>query len=328
MSKVFITREIPEAGVSMLREALGADAVDMFDTSEFISRDELLKRVKGVEAIYSILTETIDGEVLDAAGPQVKIVANMAVGYNNVDVKACTERGIPVTNTPGVLTETTADLTWALLLATARRTGESERYLREKKWKGWGPLQFVGADVYGKTLGIYGMGRIGQATARRALGFGMRVIYASRSRIDGALEAELKATHVDKDTLLAESDYLSIHCPYTPETHHLFKAEDFAKMKKSATVINTARGPIVDEAALVAALKGGVIARAGLDVFEEEPKIHPGLFELEEAVLLPHIGSATIETRSKMATMAAENVIARLKGERPPNCVNPETLTA
>lgn len=328
MSKVFITRAIPEAGLRMLQEALGAGAVDMYRDGEFISRHELLKRVKGVDAIYSILTETINAEVLDAAGPQVKIVANMAVGYNNVDVAECTKRGIPVTNTPGVLTEATADLAWALLLAAARRTGESERYLRAGEWKGWGPLQFIGGDIHGATLGIYGMGRIGQAVARRALGFGMRVVYSSRRRIDAALESELKAVHVDKDALLAESDYLSIHCPYSPETHHAFKAEDFAKMKRTATLINTARGPIVDEAALVQALKSGVIARAGLDVFEEEPKIHPGLLELENAVLLPHIGSATTGTRGKMATMAAENVIARLAGQRPPNCVNPETLDA
>lgn len=328
MSKVFITRAIPDAGLRMLQDALGADSVDMYNDGEFISRHELLKRVKGVDAIYSILTESINAEVLEAAGPQVKIVANMAVGYNNVDVAECTKRGIPVTNTPGVLTEATADLAWALLLAAARRIGESERYLRAGEWKGWGPLQFIGGDIHGTTLGIYGMGRIGQAVARRALGFGMRVIYTSRSPIDPALESELKAARVDKDALLAESDYLSIHCPYSPETHHAFKAEDFAKMKPSATIINTARGPIVDEAALVDALKNRVIARAGLDVFEEEPKIHPGLLKLENAVLLPHIGSATTGTRGKMATMAAENVIARLAGKRPPNCVNPETLDA
>ena len=325
MPKVYVTRTIPDVGHAMLVDAFGADSISV--GPEGISpRDVLLKGVKGADAIYAILTEAINAEVLDAAEPQVKVVANMAVGYNNVDVEECTKRGIPVTNTPGVLTETTADLAWALLMATARRLPESERVLRAGAWEGWGPLQFIAGDVHGKTLGIFGMGRIAKAVVRRAQGFNMRVIYNTRTQLDAAEEKELGVSYVSKDELLAESDYLSVHCPLTPETTHAFGAAEFAAMKNSACLINTARGPIVDEAALVKALEDGVIGSAGLDVFEEEPKVHPGLMKLENAVILPHIGSASIETRGKMATMAAENVIARLKGETPPNCVNPEVL--
>lgn len=325
MPKIFVTREIPDAGLEMLYEVFGADSVDV-GPEEIIARDELLRRVRGVDAIYAILTERIDDEVLDAAGSQVQIVANMAVGYNNVDVDACSKRKIPVTNTPGVLTETTADLAWALLMATARRISESERHIRTKTWEGWGPLQFIGSDVYGKTLGIFGMGRIGQAVARRAKGFKMRVIYNSRSGIDPVIASELGAEQVDWDTLLAESDFLSIHCPLLEETTHLFGADAFRAMKESACLINTARGPIVDEEALADALASGEIARAGLDVFEHEPTVNSKLYDLDNACILPHIGSATIETRNKMATMAAANVIARLNGNTPPNCVNPEVL--
>jgi len=325
MTKIFVTRKIPDAGLEMLHEAFGAEHVDV-GPEGLIDRRELLERVKGIDGLYCILTEQVDDELLDAAGDQLKVVANMAVGYNNVDVDACSKRGIPVTNTPGVLTDTTADLAFALLLAAARRLPESERYLRTGDWEGWGPLQFMGADVHGKTLGIFGMGRIGQATARRAKGFGMRVVYTSRRRIEERVEQELEASMVDKDRLLAESDYLSIHCPYKDDTHHEFGADEFKKMKKTATIINTARGPIINESALVEALKNGTIMRAGLDVFEGEPKVHPELMRMDNVVILPHIGSATIETRSKMATMAAENLIAVLKGNTPPNCVNPDAL--
>lgn len=326
MARIFVARRIPDAGLNLLYEAFGKDNVTIYPEDQVIPRDDLLKGVKGMDAILPILTDRIDGEVMDAAGPQLKIIANFAVGYNNIDVDAATQRKIPVTNTPGVLTETTADLTWTLMLAVARRAGESERILRAGKWTGWGPMQFMGSDVYGKTLGIFGYGRIGQAVARRALAFDMKVIHASRRPVDSGLDHKTHPRAVDKTTLLAESDFVSIHCPLLPETTHAFGAAEFDAMKNTAYLINTSRGPVVDEAALVDALKSGKIAGAGLDVYEEEPKIHPGLFECENAVLLPHLGSATQETRGKMAHIAATNIVARLQGEQPPNCVNPVVL--
>lgn len=326
MPRIFVSRRIPEAGLRILHNAFGEGSVDVYPSDEMIPREDLLREVRGVDAIFLILTETMDAEVFDAAGPQLQIVANMAVGYNNVDVAEATKRGVPITNTPGVLTDTTADLTWALLLAAARRIPESEMYLREGKWKGWGPLQFLGTDVHGKTLGIFGMGRIGQAVAKRAQGFGMPILYTNRSRLDPAIEKELNATFVDKATLLKDSDFLSIHCPFTAETKHAFGAEEFATMKDSAYLINTSRGPVVDEAALVEALSNEIIRGAALDVFEEEPKLARGLDQCPNAVIIPHLGSATLETRGKMATIAAENIVARLNGQTPPNCINPEVL--
>lgn len=326
MAKVFITRALPATAVAKLYEALGTDAVSVYPKDQVITREDLLEGVRGVEGLLPILTETVDKEVMDAAGPQLKIIANYAVGYNNIDVPEATKRGIIVTNTPGVLTETTADLTWAIILATARRLGEGERYLRAGKWTSWAPQLLLGVDVYGKTLGIFGMGRIGQAVARRAKGFGMRILCTSRSPLDPALAEELGATEVDKATLLAESDILSLHCPLLPETRHAFGAAEFAAMKKTAVLINTTRGPVVDEAALAAALKAGTIFAAGLDVFEEEPKVHPALLECENALLIPHLGSATLETRTKMADIAVSNLVAYFQGERPPTCVNPEVL--
>ncbi len=326
MPRVFVTRRIPDAGLQIMYNAFGKDAVDVYPSDEMISREDLLREVRGVEAIFLILTETMDAEVFDAAGKQLQIVANMAVGYNNIDVAEATRRGIPISNTPGVLTESTADLTWALLLAAARRVPESEVYLRAGLWKGWGPLQFLGTDVHGKTLGIFGMGRIGQAVALRAKGFGMPILYTNRNRIDPALESELNATFVDKATLLKDADFLSIHCPFTDETKHAFGAEEFAAMKDSAYLINTSRGPVVDESALVQALHDETIRGAALDVFEDEPKLARGLDQCPNAVIIPHLGSATLETRAKMATIAAENIVARLNGQTPPNCVNPEVL--
>lgn len=324
--RIFVARRVPDAGLNLLYDAFGKESVTVFPEDRIISREELLAGVKGADAILPILTDKIDGEVLDAAGPQLKIVANFAVGYNNIDVPAATARRIPVTNTPGVLTETTADLTFALILAVARRMGEGERMVRARQWPGWGPMQLLGSDVYGKTLGIFGMGRIGQAVAKRAIGFDMKILYTNRNRLDTATEQQLHARYVDKATLLAESDYISIHCPLMPETTHAFSAPDFAAMKKTAYLINTSRGPVVDEAALVDALHKGEIAGAGLDVYEHEPELHDGLYSCENAVIVPHLGSATLETRGKMASIAAKNIIARLRGERPPNCVNPEVL--
>ncbi len=326
MPRIFVTRRIPDAGLHVLHNAFGKDAVDVYPSDDMIPREDLLREVRGVEAIFLILTEKMDVEVFDAAGSQLQIVANMAVGYNNVDVDEATRRGVPITNTPGVLTDTTADLCWALLLSAARRIPESEVYLRAGHWKGWGPLQFLGTDVHGKTLGIFGMGRIGQAVALRAKGFGMPVLYTNRNRLDSALETELNATYVDKETLLKESDFLSIHCPFTDETKHAFGAEEFAAMKDSAYLINTSRGPVVHEAALVQALHDETIRGAALDVFEEEPKLARGLDQCPNAVIIPHLGSATLETRAKMATIAAENIVARLNGQTPPNCVNPDVL--
>ena len=270
-----------------------------------------------------MLTNTIDREVLEAA-PDLKVIANMAVGYNNIDVAEATRRHIPVANTPGVLTDTTADFAWTLLMAAARRLAEADRFSRAGRFHGWGPLMMVGQDVYGKTLGIVGFGRIGRAVARRATGFDMKVLYHDKYPADPDTERSLNARSVSMDELLAQSDYVTLHTDYNPETHHLIGAPELAKMKPTAYLINTSRGAIVDEAALVDALKSGTIAGAGLDVFEREPRINPGLLELENAILAPHIASASLETRTAMALMAAENVVAALKGQRPPNVVNPE----
>jgi glyoxylate reductase len=324
MPKIFVTRVIPDRGLELLTDAFGPESVIVSPHDRVITREELLEGVRGVDALLPILTDPIDAEVMDAAGPQLRIVANYAVGYNNIDVAAATARRIPVSNTPGVLTETTADLAWSLLMAAARRLGEGERLLRASEWAGWSPTLLLGVDIHGKTLGIFGMGRIGQALARRARGFDMRVLYFDPT--DPEVPADLDAVPVDLDTLLAESDFISIHCPLLPETRHVFGAAQFRAMKKTACLINTSRGPIVDEAALAAALQAGEIFAAGLDVYEDEPRVHPDLLECSNAVLVPHLGSATHETRSRMAEIAARNIVARLRGQTPPNCVNPEAL--
>lgn len=318
MQSVFVTRVIPQIGIDILQRELGGCDVNAADAP--LSKEELKSAVRGRTGIVCLLTDVIDGEVLDAAGPQLKVVANVAVGYNNIDVKAAAARNVIVTNTPGVLTNATADLTWALLMASARRLGESERVLRAGKWHGWGILQFLGQEFSGKTLGIVGAGRIGAAVAKRATGFDMRVVYTSRSP-KPEME-ELHATRVDMETLLKESDFVSLHVPLTPETKHLIGARELKIMKPTAHLINTARGPVIDEAALAAALKAGTIAGAGLDVYEAEPTIHPALFECETAVLLPHIGSATHTTRNKMAEMAANNCAAVVKGKAALNPVS------
>lgn len=321
--KVYITRRIPEPGIEMIRKE---HEVEVNPYDRVLTREELLQAVKGKDGILCLLTDKIDAEVFDAAGPQLKVVSNYAVGYDNIDVNEATKRGIVVTNTPGVLTETTADLAWALILATARRIVEADKFTRAGKYEGWAPMLFLGQDVYGKTLGIIGMGRIGQAVARRAKGFNMKVLYNDIRRIPEELEKELNATFVSLDELLEQSDFVSLHTYLSPETYHLINEERLRKMKKTAYLINTSRGPVVDESALVRALKEGWIAGAGLDVYEFEPKLVPGLAECENAVLLPHIASASIETRTKMATMAAENLLAVLAGKMPPNPVNPEVL--
>lgn len=326
MPRIFVTRMIPERGLQLLYEAFGRDAVHIAPQDGVIAREDLLAGARGADALLPILTDMVDAEVMDAAGPNLKIIANFAVGYNNVDVMAATQRSIAVSNTPGVLTESTADCAWALMMAAARRLGEGERLLRAGQWAGWGPMMLLGMDVHGKTLGIFGMGRIGQAMARRAAGFGMRVIYHDRSPMPKQQEAALNASFVDKPALLRESDFITIHCPLLPETRHAFGKAEFAAMKLSAVIINTARGPVVDEAALAHALRDGKIFAAGLDVYEEEPAIHPDLLACPNAVLLPHLGSASLETRSRMAEIAARNIVARLKGDPLPNCVNPDAL--
>lgn len=309
--KVLVTREIPAAGLHPLE---GYDLTVLSEAPP--ARDELLEAARGASGVLSNVTEKIDAEFMDAAGEGLKVVANMAVGYDNIDVGAARERGIAVTNTPGVLDETTADTAFMLLLAAARRLGESERTLRAGNWHWWGPKLFVGVDVWGKTLGIVGMGRIGQAVARRGRGFGMEILYHNRSRKQEA-EQELDARYADLDELLETADFVSIHTPLTDETRHLIGAGELGKMKPTAVLVNTSRGPVVDEEALADALADGGIFAAGLDVYEEEPKVHPKLLEQENAVLAPHIGSGSRETRDGMAVLAAENVAAVLSGEEP-----------
>lgn len=320
--KVYLTRPIPEAGEKMLHETFPLFKMNTED-DYVLPTNELIQAVKGMDGIVSLLTDKIDAEVMDAAGSQLKVIANFAVGYDNIDVKAASARNILVTNTPGVLTDATADFAWALLMATARRISESERYARALKYKAWGPKLMLGGDFVGRTLGIVGAGRIGSTFAKRAIGWNMRILYTDEFKNE-ELEKNLGAKKVDLDTLLAESDYVSIHVPLLPSTHHLFNEETFRKMKPTAYLVNTSRGPVVDEAALAKVLKEKVIAGAGLDVYEKEPEIHPDLLELENVVLAPHIASATRDTRDKMAMMAAKNAIAALSEERPPNLVNPE----
>ncbi|MBI3081179.1 MAG: D-glycerate dehydrogenase [candidate division NC10 bacterium] len=286
---------------------------------------QLLQKLQGKAGVICLLTDTISDEVL-AKNPQLKIVSNVAVGYNNIDVKAATRRRVMVTNTPGVLDDTTADFTWCLILATARGLIGADRTFRSGKWKGWGLLQFLGHDVHHKTLGICGLGRIGKGVARRARGFDMRVLYTDVQRVPEALERELGVTFVDKETLLQGSDIVTLHVPLFAETTHYIGAPELKLMKKTAILINASRGPVVDEKALVKALKEGRIAGAGLDVYEKEPTPAPGLTRLPNTVLAPHVASASIETRRKMSDMAAANCVAGLTGQRPPNLVNPEAL--
>ena len=287
-------------------------------------REEVLQQVKEKEGLICLLTEKVDEDLLREA-PNLRIAANVAVGFDNIDVAACTKRGVAATNTPGVLDETTADFAWTLLMAVARRLSEGEALARSGNWKNWDLDQLVGTDVWGKTLGIVGFGRIGRAVARRASGFQMKVIYTDAVRPAEEVEKELKVEFREMNALLAESDFISVHVPLLPETRGLFDSPKFYRMKPTAFLINTSRGPVVDEAALVAALEGGKIAGAGLDVYENEPFIHPGL-KRANVVLAPHIASASLETRTKMACIAAENVVALFTGKRPPNVLNPEVL--
>ena len=317
--KVYSTHQLFEEA----RKILDAECeVQYWTDSERPPRDEVLRRVKDKEGLVCLLTEKVNEEFLCSA-PKLRIASNVAVGYDNIDVDACTKRGIAVTNTPGVLDETTADFAWTLLMAVARRVAEGELLARSGNWKGWNLDQLCGADVWGKTLGIVGFGRIGRSVARRASGFQMKIIYSDAVRVSEEVEKSLNAEFRDMNSLLAESDFISLHVPLLPETRGLFDAPKLSRMKPTAFLINTSRGPVVEEAALVTALDNNKIAGAALDVFENEPFIHPGL-KRPNVVLTPHISSASIETRTKMALMAANNIVAMFKGRRPPNLLNPD----
>lgn len=318
--KVFVTRVIPDKGLDMLRDFC---EVDLWEEELPPSRDELMKHVRGMEGLLTLLTDKIDDEVMDAAGKQLKVISNHAVGFDNIDVQAATARKIPVGNTPDVLTDATADFAFALMMAAGRRLTEADRYVRQGKWKTWGPKLLLGAEMKGATLGLVGFGRIGKAVARRAMGFDMRVMYYDPT--ESETDSDSKATRVDFDTLLKESDFISLHTPLTPATRHLIDAQALSKMKPGAVLINTARGPIVDMDALYQALKEHLIFAAGLDVTEPEPlPMDSPLLTLDNLVIAPHIGSASTVARDKMSWMAAKNLIAGLKGEPLPNCVNPQ----
>jgi glyoxylate reductase len=320
--RIFITRRIPEAGLARLRA--GFDVVVNPDDRP-LTTEELHRGVADADAAIGLLTDRIDAAFFDAA-PNLKGYANYAVGFDNIDVAEATRRGIPVSNTPDVLTMATAELAWTLLFAVARRVVETDAVMRSGVWTGWGPLQFIGADVSGRTLGIVGAGRIGTAMARMSAGFNMRVLYTSSSSRNEELERDLGARRVDFDELLCESDFISIHTPLRPSTRHLFNADAFHRMKNTAILINTGRGPVIKEDDLVAALRSGEIGGAGLDVYEMEPRMAEGLKDCPNTVLLPHIGSATHSTRDNMALLAAENIEAMLAGTKPPTILNPEVL--
>ena len=320
--RVFVTRHVYPQAIAVLQEDC---VVDYRDRYEVPDQAALTRKLQLADGVVCQLTDPLTAAVIDAA-PQLKVIAQVAVGHDNIDVAAATRRGIVVTNTPGVLTEATADLTFALLLAVARRLPTAERWLRDGKWQRWDVDLLCGSDVHGRTLGLVGFGRIGQAVAARARGFGMRVLYAGRSAAPAERERDLGARRVPLDTLLHESDFVSLHVPLTPETRHLIGVEQLCQMKRSAFLINTARGAVVDEAALVAALEEGLLAGAGLDVFEDEPRVHPGLLALDNVVLLPHVGSAVHSVRGLMCAIAARECAAVLRGDRPQHAVNPEVF--
>ena len=321
--KVFVSRVIPDDGLNPIREATDAT---IWDHELPPPRPDLLREIEGCEGVLTLLTDRVDDEFLDRAGPQLKVVSNFAVGFDNIDVAACTKRGIPVVTTPGVLTVTTADLAWALHVATARRLAEGDRYVRDGQWKTWGPMLLMGPDVHGATLGIVGFGRIGQAMARRGRGFGMTIIYADPRRLPTEEEAKFDAGYRSFDDLLREADFVSLHPQLLPETRHLMSDRQFSLMKPTAFVINTSRGPVIDEAALVRALKDNKIAGAGLDVYEHEPQVSPELVAMPNVVLTPHLGSAVLSLREGMAHVVVDNTIALIEGKPPVSCLNPQVL--
>jgi glyoxylate reductase len=319
---MLISRILPE---EVLAVARAQARVDVHTGDRPLSKPELIARLQGQQGLVCQITDTVDDEVL-AACPELRVVSNVAVGYNNIDVAAATRRGVLVTNTPDVLTETTADFTWALLMAAARRVVEADRYVREGRFTQWDFTVLWGGDVHGKTLGVIGLGRIGRAVARRALGFSMRVLYTDATPAPPAVEVALRATRTDLPTLLRESDFVTLHTPLLPETRHLINAHSLRTMKPTAYLVNASRGPVVDEAALVQALHEGWIAGAGIDVYEAEPAVHAGLIDRPNVVLAPHIASATHETRRTMSLLAVENCLAALASKVPPTPVNPEVL--
>jgi len=320
MAKIFVTRKIPQVGLELLK---GTD-FKVWEEDRVIPRDVLLERVKGAEAILALLTDKMDGELMEAAGPQIKIISNYAVGFDNIDVAEATKRKIYVTNTPGVLTEAVAEHTFALMLAIARRISESDQFTKKGKYKGWEPELLLGSELKGKTLGIVGLGRIGSRVAEMAVkGMGMKVSYFD-VKPSAEFEKEFQATFQDLDSLLKEADFVSIHVPLLPATRHLINGEKLKLMKPTAYLINTSRGPIVEEMALVEALKAGTIKGAALDVFENEPQLAPGLADLPNVVLTPHTASATDEARGAMATLAAQAILDTLSSKVPQNLVNKE----
>ena len=319
---VLVTRRLPQEALDRIAAQCEMTLYD--DGAGAMPRDRLLAEVAGKAGAVTLLTDRVDDEFLDAAGPQLGIVANYAVGFDNVDVPACTRRGVLASNTPEVLTETTADTAFALMMAAARRIAEGDRFLRAGTPWIWGPLMMLGQDVHHKTLGIVGFGRIGQALARRAGGFAMRILYYDTFRPPAEVERDLGAEYRDLDDLLREADFVSLHINLTPQTRHMINAGRLARMKPTAVLVNTSRGPVIDEAALAQALKAGEIFAAGLDVFEREPEVNPDLLNCDTAVLIPHLGSATVETRLAMANLAADNLFAALAGQRPPTLLNPE----
>jgi len=322
--KILVTREVFDETLEFLAAHC---EVDSNQEDRVLEAEGLARRLADKEGVMCALTDRIDGKLLERC-PKLKAVANIAVGYNNIDLAACTVRGVMATNTPGVLNDSTADLAFALMLGAARRLTELERRVRAGEWTGWRLKQWLGVDVHHATLGIFGMGRIGQAIARRAAGFEMKVLYHNRTRVAPDVEKSLNATCVTKDELLKQSDFVVLQVPYSPETHHMIGARELALMKPAAILVNSTRGGVVDDAALVAALQSGVIRAAGLDVFENEPRLNPEFLRLDNVVLMPHIGSSTEATRRAMAMTAARNLVAALAGGRPPNLLNPEAKKA
>jgi D-3-phosphoglycerate dehydrogenase len=319
---VFVTRQLAQTNIDELKKHFD---VEVNSPDRELSKSELRAKAKGRNALLTMMADTVDAELLDAAGPQLKIVANFAVGYNNFNLAAATERGVILTNTPGVLDDATATHAWALLLAAARRIVEFDKFVRAGKWSSWSVMGFNGLDVDGKTLGIAGLGRIGSNVARKAAGFNMKILY-SDVRPNPEFEKQVGARYVDKETLLKESDFITLHVPLTPETRHYIGEKELGLMKKTALLVNASRGPVVDEKALVKALREKQIWGAALDVFENEPKLEPGLIELDNVVVVPHIASATFETRLAMGRIAVNNIIKVLNGQPPDTCVNPEVL--
>jgi len=317
---IFITRKLPEPALELLKQKCN---IEINPHDRILTKEEIIQGLKDKDGLICLLTDSVDAEII-FSNPDLKVISNYAVGYNNIDIKAATKRKIPVTNTPGVLTETTADLTWALILSIARRIVEGDRFTREKKFKGWAPMFMLGTDVYGKTLGIVGMGRIGKAVAKRAFGFSMKICYYDHHRLSEEAEKKLNLTFISFHELLETSDFVSLHVPLNSNTYHLIGDKELSIMKRTSYLINTSRGEVIDEYALLKVLEVKGISGAGLDVFEKEPVITEGLLKLKNVILLPHIGSATIETRTKMAFIVAENLIAALEGKIPPDIINKE----